>query len=419
MVNDSMRILLVQETDWFEKGPLQQHHLMERLSLKGYEIRVIDHEIVWKTHGKQELRSKRKVFDNVSRVYNGANITVVRPKIIKIPHLDYISLVFSRKKEIKRQIKEFNPDVIVGFQILSAYLAMRAAKKNHIPFIYYWTDAYHTQIPFKVYQPIGEYIEKKILKNADRVIVINEKLKDFVVERGSDSERTQVEKAGVDFGRFNEEINGNEIREKYRIEKDDFVLFFVGWLYHFAGLKEIAIELAKIKDEKPNIKLLIVGDGDAFDDLQRIRDEYQSDNQVILAGKQPYENIPEFIAAADICLLPAYPTEKIMQDIVPIKLYEYMACGKPVIATRLPGVMKEFGDGHGVIYVDKPEDALKTAVELIENGRIEEEGRKARRFVEKYNWEDIVADFEGILKEVIKSSKNILFQEPMNNDVGK
>ena len=401
MVNDSMRILLVQETDWFEKGPLQQHHLMERLSLKGYEIRVIDHEIVWKTHGKQELRSKRRVFNNVSRVYKGANITVVRPQIIKIPHLDYISLVLSRKKEIKRQINEFHPAVIVGFQILSAYLAMRAAKKNNLPFIYYWTDAYHTQIPFKVYQPIGEYIEKRILKNADRVIVINDKLKDFVVERGSNPERTQVEKAGVDFGRFNPDTDGNEIRERYGIEKDDFVLFFVGWLYHFAGLKEIAIELAKIKNENPKIKLLIVGDGDAFDDLQRIREEYQLDNQVILAGKQPYEKVPAFIASSDICLLPAHNNE-MMHDIVPIKLYEYMACGKPVITTRLPGVMREFGEDHGIIYVDRPEDALKEAIELIENGTVKEYGSKARRFVEKYNWDDIVDDFEGILEEVVR-----------------
>ena len=395
-----MKILLVQETDWFEKGPLLQHHLMERLSLKGYKIRVIDHEIVWKTHGKQELRSKRRVFKNISRVYNGADITVIRPKIIKIPHLDYLSLVLSRKKEIDMQIKEFHPDVIVGFQILSPYLAMRAAKKNNIPFIYYWTDAYHTQIPFRAYQPIGEYIEKRILKNTDRVIAINEKLKDFVVERGSYPERTQVEKMGVDFGRFNPDIDGNEVRERYGIEKGDYVLFFVGWLYHFAGLKEIAIELSKIKDEKQNIKLLIVGDGDAFDDLQRIRGEYQLDNQVILTGKQPYEKIPAFTGAADICLLPAYRTEKIMQDIVPIKLYEYMACGKPVIATKLPGVVKEFGEGHGVIYVDRPEDVLNKAIELIENGTVKEEGLKARRFVKKYNWEDIVNDFEEVLEEL-------------------
>ena len=396
-----MKILLVEETDWFERGPLQQTHLMEKLSLKGYEIRVIDHEILWNTCGKKELYLRRKVLNNVSRIHKGAAITVIRPSIIKIPHLDYISLVLSRKKEIKRQIKEFHPDAIVGFQILSAYLGMSAAKKNNIPFIYYWTDVYHAQIPFGLYQPIGKYIEKRILKNADRVIVINEQLRDFVIKMGSDPKRTQVEKAGVDFDQFNPDISGDEIREKYGIKKEDIVLFFVGVLYDFSGLKEAAMELSKIKDEKPNIKLLIVGDGDAFDDLQRIRDEYRMGDRIILTGKQPYEKVPAFIASSDICLLPAHNNE-MMHDIVPIKLYEYMACGKPVITTRLPGVMREFGEDHGIIYVDKPEDALKKAVEIIENGTVKEHGLKARGFVEKYNWDDIVADFEGVLEEVIR-----------------
>jgi glycosyltransferase involved in cell wall biosynthesis len=394
-----MKILLVEETDWFERGPLQQTHLMEKLSLKGYEIRVIDHEILWNTRGKKELYLRRKVLNNVSRIHKGAAITVIRPSIIKIPHLDYISLVFSRKKEIKRQIKEFSPDAIVGFQILSAYLGMRAAKKNNIPFIYYWTDVYHAQIPFRLYQPIGKYIEKKVLKNADRVIVINEQLRDFVIEMGSDPKRTHVEKAGVDFDQFNPDISGDEIREKYGIKKEDIVLFFVGVLYDFSGLKEAAMELSKIKDEKPNIKLLIVGDGDASDDLKRIRDEYRMDDRIILTGKQPYEKVPAFIASSDICLLPAHNNE-MMHDIVPIKLYEYMACGKPVITTRLPGVMREFGEDHGIIYVDKPEDALKTAIEIIENGTVKEYGSKARGFVEKYNWDDIVADFERGLEDL-------------------
>ena len=60
--------------------------------------------------------------------------------------------------------------------------------------------------------------------------------------------------------------------------------------------------------------------------------------------------------------------------------------------------MKEFGEGHGVIYVDKSEDVLKKAIELIENGMIKEPGLKARDFVEKYRWDDIVNDFEDILK---------------------
>ena len=52
--------------------------------------------------------------------------------------------------------------------------------------------------------------------------------------------------------------------------------------------------------------------------------------------------------------------------------------------------------------MDRPEDALKKVIELIENGSVEVEGRKARKFVEKYSCDSIVDEFERVLEEVIK-----------------
>ena len=79
-----------------------------------------------------------------------------------------------------------------------------------------------------------------------------------------------------------------------------------------------------------------------------------------------------------------------------------MAMGKPVITTKLPGVMKEFGEGNGVIYVDKPEDVLEEALKLD----VKMEGKKARKFVENNDWNKITNDFEGVLKNII-SKKNV------------
>ena len=395
-----MKILVIQESDWVEKGPHQSHHLMERMSKKGHEVRVIDYEILWRLHEDKSLISARKVFKNECKVVDGGDVTVIRPPIIKLPALNYVSLLYTHRKEIKRQLDEFNPDVIIGFGILNAMLAIQLAEKT--PFVYYIIDSLHRLVPKKVFQPLAKYIESKNMKKADKIVAINEKLKDYAIKMGANPEETQVVRAGIDAERYDPNIDGSEIRRDYGIKEDDSVLFFMGTLFNFSGLKEVALELAKIKDEKQNIKLLLVGKGDVFDDLQKIREEHHLENRIILTGRQPYERIPEFLAAADICLLPAYPTEKIMQDIVPIKIYEYMAMGKPVITTKLPGVMKEFGENHGVIYVEKPEDALGNAIELIEPGSVKEEGRKARRFVEKYNWDDIVDEFEGVLEEVIK-----------------
>jgi glycosyltransferase involved in cell wall biosynthesis len=394
-----MKILVIQESDWIEKGPHQSHHLMERLSKKGHEVRVIDYEILWRLHEDKSLISARKVFKNECKAVEGGNITVIRPSIIKFPVLDYVSLFYTHRKEIKRQLDEFNPDVIIGFGILNAMLAIRLARKT--PFVYYLIDSLHRLVPKKTFQPLAKHIESKNLKRADRVVTINEKLKDYAIKMGVNPDETYVVRAGIDAERYDPNIDGSEIRREYGIEEDDLVLFFMGTLFNFSGLKEVALELAKMKDEKPNIKLLLVGKGDALDDLQKIREEHHLENQIILTGRQPFERIPEFLAAADICMLPAY-NNGIMRDIVPIKMYEYMAMGKPVITTKLPGVMKEFGEDHGVIYVDKPEDVIKKAIGLIENGSIEKEGGKARKFVEKYNWDDIVDAFERVLEEVIK-----------------
>lgn len=392
-----MRILVVQESDWIERGPHQNHHLMERLSKKGYEVRVVDYEIMWRSHQDNSLISKRKIFENECKAVEGGGITVIRPSIVKLPVLDYLSLLYTHGREIKRQLHEFNPDVIIGFGILNGMLSLKLTKK---PFIYYLIDVLHRLVPQKVFRPLARYIESTNIKKANRVIAINEGLREYAISMGAKPEKTYVVRAGIDIERYNLRVDGREIREKYGIEKDDYVLFFVGWLYNFSGLKEVAMELAKTRN-KDNIKLLIVGEGDAYNDLQMIKERYNMQDKIILTGKQPYESIPKFIAASNICLLPAYNNE-VMRDIVPIKMYEYIAMGKPVIATKLSGILKEFGYNNGVLYVNKPEDVLKKTIELIENGLINEKGIKARKFVEKQDWNKITDEFESILEEVIR-----------------
>jgi glycosyltransferase involved in cell wall biosynthesis len=398
-----VKILIVQESDWLKRGPHQQHQLADRLSLRGHQIRVIDYEILWREQAKEGLYSKRQLFDNVSKINAEAKVTVIRPGIIKIPLLDYVSLLITHQKEINRQIKEFQPDIIVGFGILNSYLALRTAKRKRIPFVYYWIDVLHRLIPFKPLQFIGRIAEQKALRQADMVLTINDKLKDYVVTSGAIADKTQVIRAGIDIEQFKPTADFGDIRRQYGLKETDIVLFFMGWLYHFSGLKEVAAKLAETSDEK--LKLLIVGEGDAFKELKEIRDKHNLQDKLILTGQKPYAQMPAFISAADICLLPAYPRERIMQDIVPIKLYEYMAMGKPVISTKLSGVLREFGDDNGVIYIDEPEDAINKARSLIKDGKIGELGAKARKFVLKYSWDSITDEFEKILKEIVEEKQ--------------
>lgn len=389
-----MNILVVQESDWIQRNPHQQHHLMERLSLRGHKIRVIDYEIDWKTNKNEGIISKRQVFKGVHKIHDEVNIDVIRPGLIKIPVLNYVSWTWTSWREINRQIKEFKPDVIVGFGLINTYIASRVAKKHNIPFVYYLIDVLYTLIPEKSLQFIGKQVKKGIIKNSDKVITINKKLSEFVVDLGADEDNTIVIDAGIDLERFDPQIDGSVIRKEYGIKDDELLLFFMGWIYHFAGVKEVAEELWKNEYEK--IKLMVVGDGDAYHDLEEIKQKRKMDKQLILTGKQPYNRIPEFIAAANVCILPAYPGEIIMQDIVPIKIYEYMAMGKPVITTNLPGIMYEFEKDNGVIYVDTPEDVILRSSKL-DLGSL---GKLSRKFVKSSDWEMIVDKFEKLMGEV-------------------
>ena len=403
-----MNILFVQEADWLKRNPHQQHHLAEMLSLKGHDIKIIDFELLWRDNSRKELYSKREVLNNISKIHTGAKVTLIRPSILKIPLLDYFSLLYSHRKEIRRQLEEFAPDVIIGFSILNSYLAMREARKRSVPFVYYWIDVLHRLIPIKALQPIGRIVESRILRHADRILAINDTLKDYMVGMGASPVRTQVLRAGVDTDRLHPIDDNSHIRRQYGIKENDIVLFFMGWLYNFSGLKEVALELTTTGNR--NIKLLIVGEGDAYDELRKIREAHGLKESMMLLGRKPYEEIPELIAAADICLLPANPDETIMQDIVPIKMYEYMAMAKPVITTRLPGIMKEFGEDNGVVYVDKPEDVITKAVELSQNGDVNKLGLKARNFAIKNSWDNIADEFERIIEEAVKEKTGAVLQ---------
>jgi len=392
-----MKILVVQETDWISRYPHTQHHLFERLCLKGHTIKVIDYDFDWSKKQKHEIFKERLEFHNVKKIYSGSNIDVIRPSAFNVPLFNYLYLMFSHNREIKQQIKQFRPDIIMGFGILTSYIGSELAKKHDIPFVYYWIDALDTLIPERPFQIIGRFIERQSIKNSDRLFVTNEKLEDHIIALGAEKENIDIFSSGIDFGRFNEDIDGSGIRSRYDIKDTDIVLFFMGWIYHFSGLKEIARLFGESKGMYSNVKLLVVGEGDAYEDLKVIQQEYSLEDQLILTGRQPYEDIPEYIAASNFCILPAYTDEKIMQDIVPIKILEYMAIGKPVIVTKLPGLIKEFGMDNGIIFVEKPEETVKKAQELVILDNLSEYGVKTRKYVKRYDWDVIAKRFEQTL----------------------
>jgi len=393
-----MKILVVQESNWIAKGPHQSHHLMERLVGRGHEVRVIDFDIVWRMNPDRKILSPRLEMQTPPKVIPGASITVIRPAIVQLPLFEYLSLLSSHRKEIIRQLDTFRPDVVVGFGILNAKIAISQCHARNIPFVYYIIDELHRLVPQPLFQGIARSIERSNFERSDLVLSINEGLRDYTIEMGAAPEKTRVIRAGIDLD-WLKNADREKKREELGIRQDDIVLFFMGWLYEFSGLREVARNIMA-NDAPKKIKLLAVGEGELWDTLQQMKAIDGMRDRIITVGWQPYATIPDFLAASDICILPAKNNE-IMRNIVPIKMYEYMAAGKPVIATKLPGIMKEFGTGNGVVYVDDAEDVMQKALEISQNGSMAKIGVKARQCVLSNDWNTITDTFEKALGEVI------------------
>lgn len=389
-----MKILVVQESNWVDRGPHQSHHIMERLVQRGHEVRVIDFDILWRNKVNRELISHRSVVTAPSKAIPEAEITVIRPSIIHLPVLEYVSLLQSHRKELLRQLDEFRPDVVIGFGILNAWIAISLCRKRGITFVYYIIDELHRLVPQQQFRKLARYIERKNFKAADIVLSINEKLREYTIEMGAPREKTHVIRAGVDHELFKAEYR-EPMRKELGFTDHDIVLFFMGWLYEFTGLKEVALELSKSSEK--NIKLFILGKGDLCSTLQEIRSKNSLEGQMILKGWVPYQDVPKFIMACDVCILPAYKND-IMMNIVPIKLYEYMAAGKPVIATNLEGLKKEFGENNGIIYIENSNETIDKVKSLIKEEKLDYAGLRGYNFVKNNSWKSIVDQFEAIMK---------------------
>jgi glycosyltransferase involved in cell wall biosynthesis len=164
-------------------------------------------------------------------------------------------------------------------------------------------------------------------------------------------------------------------------------------LYEHAG---VDILMRQLIDLPPQVKLLVVGVGEAESRLRSLHAELKLGDRVIFTGRQPYELAPQFMALADVCTL--YSTiNTITRHIVPIKTYEYMASGRPVLASPLPGVMRDVPPGNGVLYAAGAE--LPAALrQLLDADSRRQLGLKARQFVEAHcSWEKLTDEFEQLI----------------------
>jgi glycosyltransferase involved in cell wall biosynthesis len=224
---------------------------------------------------------------------------------------------------------------------------------------------------------LARALEGLVWRRANRVFVVTEVLKGIVAAAGVDSERIAVVPNGVDLSAFS--ATPYQARPGASI-----TIGFIGFVRDWHGLDAVITGLAQPHD--PPIRLIVAGDGPARRALERQAQDLGVGKLVQFIGIQPRERIPDLISSFDIALQPravAYAS--------PLKLFEYMAAGRAIVAPDQPNIRELLAHGETAILFDPEEPAaLWDAIrQLAADAALRERlGRAARRALEarEYTW---------------------------------
>jgi len=402
-----MNILGLQETDWLTRGPHTQHHIFERLSMNpNIKVIIFDYDID-KIIKFKSLIVKKQYYTNIDRAVENSNVLIIRTAHLQVPYLRRISSLISNFFGILKVFRKNRPDIIIGLSITNGFIGLLLAKFFRIPYVFYYIDLVHTLVPISYAQSIAKIISRFLFKHSDRVIVVTKFLRKYVRNEGVAADKVDILLNGISLENTIVDVERlKSLRSKLSIKDSDFVLLHMGYLYDFAGLKEIIDYYnTDVKAGKFKIKFLIVGDGGIYNSLFRYVKEIEAD-WVVLTGKVPFFETTEYIELSDLCLM-SFELNEVTKDITPVKVMEYMAMKKPVLSNSLPSVVSEIGRDNGVIFAPNQKELIKKIGELTKGKeKLKAIGLQGYELIKKhYVWSKIMNKLKKIMIDLIKEKK--------------
>lgn len=360
-----MNILVVHETEYIKKVIFEYQIIPELWSSWGHNVFVIDFPTNLDKKGLFDLGSFRtKIVRNVRKANKKRGITLVRPGLIKLPILSRMTAFWTHFFAIRRTIIDKKIDIIFLYSVPTNGLqTIFWAKIYKIPVYFRLLDVLNQLVPSKLLSLPTYLMEKIVYKRVDELTAITPKLTEYAHKMGAKSESSSYLPSGSDNDLFFPQPKDRKLAEKYQLKKTDLIVLFAGTLYNFSGLDLVLNYFAKHQKKYPKLKFFILGHGEQAKTLSNIIQKNNLSDQVIMTGFINYSLLPKYLNLADICINP-FAINRLTNLIFPGKIYQYLACGKPVIATKLSGLIDIFPDDggkNGLYYYSqkKPADFFK------------------------------------------------------------
>jgi glycosyltransferase involved in cell wall biosynthesis len=244
---------------------------------------------------------------------------------------------------------------------------------------------YHRE--FRLVPGLGEWTEAATLRAADAITTVSNVLRAHLIERGIPADRITVNPNGADLAAFRPEAADRELQA--RLGRDQLLVGFIGSFASFHGIAMLRAAIARVLPARPRVTFVMVGAGRLATELQEQCRQLGLAERVHFTGFVPRERVPGIAAAMDVLLAPYPPNDFFYFS--PIKLFEYMASGRAVLAARVGQIAEVVEDCvNGMLH--EPGDAADLSTKLltlIDDASLRARlGRAARRTAEReYSWQ--------------------------------
>ena len=243
---------------------------------------------------------------------------------------------------------------------------------------------------------------KKALDLSDKVIAVTPGIKaNLESSYNIPGEKITVVSNGANTSLF-KPLEQDACRNEFGMELETPYICFVGNLAPWQGVEYLVKAAPSILSRFPECRFLIVGEGVMKNELLKLSRELGVADRFVFTGVVPYDRVPVYINASDICAAPFILARNAKIGLSPLKLYEYMACGKPVVASAISGVVDVLEASGGGIPVppENPEALAEAISKLLENQELRTKlGSKGLSHVtENYSWYSVAKQVDGVCK---------------------
>ncbi|MEL6405962.1 MAG: glycosyltransferase family 4 protein [Chloroflexota bacterium] len=326
---------------------------------------------------------------------------IPRPVALRIRDRARVSFGKSYGERLTEAVKQHQPDVILQTHIAFSLSGQIASSATGVPLVLddvapSWEEKQQYGVGN---QQAAEDTHKAITGQAKLCVAVSEPMRRFLEEDGIAPEKLLKVPNGINADIFNANVDGSAIRAEYGFADDTIVIVFVGSFqpYHRVDLLLHAFQQLETAQD---VRLLLVGEGRQRQEAVDLAEKIGVADKTVFTGYVDYHDVPRYASAGDIAIMPATNTYG-----NPMKVYEYMALGKAVLAPDYETITEigTHGEDLMTFETEKIASIEQTLATVIEDADLRQRlgTAAAQTIASEHTWEKrgetLLGAIEGIL----------------------